>query len=47
MLAFAWIVVLGKNKEGKSRSSTLVLPQKVATLVQSGMELGHADDVVF
>jgi len=47
MLAFAWIVILGKHKQGKSRSATLVLPQKVAALVQQGMELGHADDVVF
>lgn len=47
MLAFAWIVVLGKDKLGKARSSTLILPQKVAALVHQGMELGHADDVVF
>lgn len=47
MFAFAWIVILWKHKQGKSRSSTLILPKKVAILVQEGMELGHADDVVF
>lgn len=47
MLAFAWIVIFGKNKQGKARSSTLVVPKKAAVLVQQGMELGHADDIIF
>lgn len=47
MLAFAWIVIFGKDKQGKARSSTLVVPKKAAVLVQQGMELGHADDIVF
>lgn len=48
MQAFAWAVV--KSKSGtysKARTSTFILPPKVAELVLGGMELGHADDVVF
>lgn len=47
MNAFAWIVILSKNRESKARSGTFYLPEKVMNLVISGMELGHADDQVF
>jgi inosine/xanthosine triphosphatase len=47
MQAFAWVVILGKTRTGKSRTGTFLLPQEVAQLVREGMELGHADDVVF
>jgi inosine/xanthosine triphosphatase len=47
MQAFAWVVVLGAERSGKSRTGTFMLPQEVARLVRDGMELGHADDVVF
>ncbi len=32
---------------GKARTGAFMLPQEVATLVRSGIELGHADDQVF
>jgi non-canonical (house-cleaning) NTP pyrophosphatase len=32
---------------GKARTGAFMLPQEVATLVRSGVELGHADDQVF
>ena len=45
---FAWIVVIAQDgREGVSKTGTFFLPQEVATLVQQGMELGDADDVVF
>jgi inosine/xanthosine triphosphatase len=47
MQAFAWVVVLSSERSGKSRTGTFMLPQEVARLVREGMELGHADDVVF
>jgi inosine/xanthosine triphosphatase len=47
MLAFAWVVILSGERAGSSRSATFQLPQEVARLVRSGLELGDADDVVF
>ncbi len=44
---FAWVVVLGPGKVGRSRTGTFLLPEEVAVLVRQGMELGHADDQVF
>jgi len=32
---------------GKARTGAFMLPQEVASLVRSGVELGHADDQVF
>jgi non-canonical (house-cleaning) NTP pyrophosphatase len=32
---------------GKARTGAFMLPQEVANLVRSGIELGHADDQVF
>ena len=45
--AFAWMVVKSNSMEGKARTSTFILPPAVAELVKGGMELGHADDLVF
>jgi len=47
LLAFAWVVVIGQDRAGKSRTATFSLPQQVADLVRQGVELGHADDQVF
>jgi len=47
---FAWITIKKKdNKElfGRGRTSTFVLPPKIAELIHQGMELGDADDIVF
>jgi len=44
---FAWVVVLGGAITGKARTGAFMLPQEVATLVRSGVELGIADDQVF
>lgn len=56
--SFAWIAVVGKTtggaeagaagsyREGKARTSTYYLPEETAKLLRSGMELGHADDLI-
>lgn len=45
--AFAWVVVLGRERSGRSRTATFTLPEEVAALVRQGVELGLADDEVF
>lgn len=47
MEAFAWIVVLGDKLVGKAQTSTFQLPPKIVELINLGIELGHADDMVF
>ena len=48
LMAFAWMAVRGTDgKIGEARSSTLPLPPAVKKLVDSGMELGDANDKVF
>lgn len=47
MAALAWIVVLSDSRVGTARTGTFFLPEAVADLVCQGMELGHADDLVF
>ncbi|PKS08459.1 hypothetical protein jhhlp_004842 [Lomentospora prolificans] len=45
---FAWIVVTDKHgRTGKARTGAYYLPEETAKLVREGMELGHADDIVF
>ena len=46
-IAFAWVVVHSSGITGESRSGTFLLPSRVAALVDEGMELGHANDLVF
>ncbi|QGI96430.1 hypothetical protein CEK26_009499 [Fusarium fujikuroi] len=46
--SFAWIVIIGKDgKVGKARTSAYFLPEKTCQLLKEGVELGHADDMVF
>lgn len=47
MVAFAWVVVLSDQLTGKARTALFQLPQEVQTLVESGLELGDADDRIF
>lgn len=48
MYAFAWIYVVHRSgKCSQSKTGTFYLPPKVVTLIREGMELGHADDLVF
>ncbi|WP_439882294.1 inosine/xanthosine triphosphatase [Pontibacter sp. MBLB2868] len=47
LAAFAWIVVWSPNCKGRARSGTFFLPKAVSVLVEQGVELGVADDMVF
>ena len=47
MEAFAWLVVLGIEGRGESRTGGFMLPPGVAALIAEGMELGHANDRIF
>lgn len=47
MMAFAWIVILSRDRKGKARTGTFFLPPKVVELINQGKELGEADDIVF
>lgn len=47
MAVFAWVVVLSADQVGKGQTGLFFLPPKVAELVESGIELGKADDIVF
>jgi inosine/xanthosine triphosphatase len=48
MYAFAWILVLHvSGKSSRAKTGTFYLPNQVAELIRGGMELGHADDLVF
>ena len=47
LVGFAWIVVETSDCRGAARTATFPLPEKVATLVRAGTELGHVNDVVF
>jgi len=47
LMAFAWMVISNGETAGKARTASFFLPPEVAKLVHDGMELGHADDIVF
>ncbi len=47
LMAFAWMVISNGAKTGQARTASFFLPPEVAKLVHQGMELGHADDLVF
>jgi len=44
---FAWIVVLSRHREGRSRTASFEIPPAIATMVRDGIELGEADDQFF
>jgi len=48
MYAFAWIFVMHRSgKCSQSKTGTFYLPPPIVALIREGMELGHADDLVF
>lgn len=47
MEAFAWIYILSNKQSGKARTASFILPEKIRMLVNEGIELGHADDLIF
>ncbi len=46
-LAFAWIYIISNNKVGKAKTASFFLPKKISELIEQGIELGEADDIVF
>jgi len=46
-MAFAWVVILSRDQIGKARTGSFILPMRVCHLIQKGLELGDADDIVF
>ena len=48
LMAFAWMAVMGPGHQvGEARTVTLPLPPAVKALVDTGLELGNANDQVF
>jgi inosine/xanthosine triphosphatase len=48
MEAYAWILVRSRTGQmGKGKTGVFFLPPKIAGLVSQGIELSHADDMVF
>lgn len=47
LAAYAWVVILSPEQEGKGRTGMFFLPARVTELVEQGKELGEADDIVF
>jgi inosine/xanthosine triphosphatase len=47
MVAFAWIVIQNQLHTGRARTGTFFLPDRVIELIDQGIELGEADDIVF
>jgi inosine/xanthosine triphosphatase len=47
MEAFAWVYITTEEMEGKAQTASFELPLEVVKLISEGMELGHADDLVF
>ncbi len=45
--AFAWVYIKSKYKTGKARTASFFLPEKISKLIDEGIELGEADDIVF
>lgn len=47
LTCFAWVAVTDGARTGLARTGAFILPEEVARLVRSGIELGEADDRVF
>jgi len=47
IVSFAWIVILSVENKGSARTALFRLPGEVQRLVESGLELGDADDRIF
>jgi len=47
LTAFAWVVVESSENYGEARTTSFLLPAKVAQLIEQGYELGAANDIIF
>jgi inosine/xanthosine triphosphatase len=44
---FAWAAIFDGKRIGTARSASFLLPRQIGELLNSGLELGEADDAVF
>ncbi len=47
LFAFAWVVTLTEKRKGLGKTSLFQLPKEIQKLIEKGVELGEADDIVF
>ena len=47
LFAFAWAITVSKEKTGCGKTSLFQLPKEIQKLIEQGVELGEADDLVF
>ena len=47
LFAFAWVVTVSKEKTGYGKTSLFQLPKEIQNLIEQGIELGEADDLIF
>lgn len=47
MEVMAWVIVQSRDRWGKARTAGFYLPPRIVELIHEGLELGHADDLVF
>ena len=47
MECFAWMAIYDGSKLGFARTASFPLPRRIKELVDGGIELGAADDIVF
>lgn len=47
MMCFGWVVIRSKDLLGKGRSASFFLPPNIINLIETGMNLGDADEIVF
>ena len=47
LFAFAWAITVSKEKIGYGKTSLFQLPKEIQKLIEQGVELGEADDLVF
>lgn len=47
MVSTAWVCVTNGAMTGYGNSGQFILPERIASLVRTGKELGEADDIVF
>lgn len=47
MVAFAWVYTSNKLLIGKGKTAMFQIPREIQNLIEGGVELGEADDIVF
>ena len=47
MVAFAWVYTSNKLLFGKGKTAMFQIPREIQNLIEGGVELGKADDIVF